>query len=400
MYLMATVVNDTTGETKRVCIEGTTLFDAVRFENGLGRGPGLTINQEDGDLIIGKILANTARTYHFKTVTGWQIVQPVYTPDYLVLVHEETRSQSTEELARRFDGLHSPGGFFTGDLQPGNRAAYSAAFAYVLTERGLTVRRDDFSGSLHVVTPKMLADAAKEQRVSNAAEQKRKAANRAFAARLPGYFLLNKSFTVASADMSLITLARDDLYAFSATLQPKKPALITDFFWLNPVNQKTNKAQNDWSQFLPLTKHIERLAQRYSWLRAWKNAGPNRRIEAQLFGTLPHNEWGEDIKKEVVPAWNDAGLGGAPYCELILRWKENAEDCWAVLYLSPPHSHETRALVTRTHVPSYATGAGAFWLDRLRISSWATSDPRECVVVSPDGQWKRLKLPLRTPLRP
>lgn len=58
-YLMVTIVNDATGETKRVCIEGVQLFEAVRKENRLGRG------KRDGNTTMRLLLDNAARTYRF-----------------------------------------------------------------------------------------------------------------------------------------------------------------------------------------------------------------------------------------------------------------------------------------------------------------------------------------------
>ena len=96
-YLMVTVVNDTTGEQKTVCLEGPQLFDAVRIENNLGHG------RKDWNKTQQLLLGNAAHTFHFTNTAAWNRVQPRYSAQTLSAVAEEFRSFATIELAKRFD---------------------------------------------------------------------------------------------------------------------------------------------------------------------------------------------------------------------------------------------------------------------------------------------------------
>ena len=385
-YLMATIVNDTTGENKRVCIEGVQLFEAVRKENQLGRG------REDWNKTTRLILDNSARIYHFTDKDAWEQVQPRYSPQMLAAVEEQFRPLSTVELAERFSYTKTRGFIKIDDKKSAKEVFdYCAAAAYVLTERGLLAGRGDAGNSLYVITPQMLAE--DDKREQSYAEQKWRsdAEGRVFAARLPGYGALVRHFRVRRPQLAEYWSG----FCFSVSLNAASPRLVNSIDWLNPVNKKTRKARYDWNQFLPIAAHVERLARLHSWLQVWKTAGPNRTIEAQMYGKSLHNEFDDDFQKDIVPAWKDAGLLGKPYCQLVLRWQEDGQGANATVYLPLPGSGEKRSLIVSSYRPRHATvtGPGLHWLDRLSsFHSFAIASVRQVVVVTPDGDWRLFTL--------
>jgi hypothetical protein len=387
---MVDIVNDATGEKKRVCIEGVQLFGAVRTESRLGRG------EADSDKTMRLILNNSSHTYHFHNPEAWRQVQPRYSPELLATVEEQFRGLSAAELAERFDYTKT-GGMIRpdGKRSPEELFAYCAAMAHVLTERGLLVGRGDFGNSLYVITPRMLAE--DDKRIRGYAEQRRRdeAVGRAFAARLPGYGALTRHFRVHRPELQ----EQWSGFGFSAALKAAPPRLVNSFSWVNPVNKKTLKARYDWNQFLPTAAHVERLARRHPWLKAWKNVGPNRTIEAQMYGRTLNTEIEDGFRTNIVSAWSDAGLRGKPHCELRLRWQEDGEGANATLYLPLPGSGENRSLIVSSYRPTHATatGPGSHWLDRLSFRSYVIADVRQVVVVAPTGEWRQITLPARHP---
>lgn len=392
-WLMATIVNDTTGETKRVCIEGIQLFEAVRLENKLGRG------KQDWKTAKRLILENAARTYRFNNPDAWKQVQPRYSPEMLARVEQELRPLSTAELAARFSSA-TKGGFIKMDdsLPFKDVIGYCAVAAYVLTERGLLAGRGDFGNSLYVVTPQMLVEEDRREEEYAQKEQRREVEGRAFAARLPGYAAVIKHFKLNQPVLDEYSQGP----CFSVTLHPISLRLVNSIDWLNPVKSQ-RKARYDWNQFLPIVGHVERLARQHPWLWKWRKVGPDRTIEARMYGRNLNSEFAGDVQKDIVPAWKDAGLSGKPYCQLILRWKEREEGANATLYLPLPGSGETRSLIVRSYWPRHdtVTGLGPHWLDRLpSFRSHAVARVRQVVVVTPGGDWKLLTLPTRWSPKP
>lgn len=399
-YLMATVVNDTTGENKRVCIEGTELFQAIRLQNNWGRG--WSGSRENWDKAKRFILGNATRTYHFTKPEAWQAVQPHYTPEMLAVVQERSKKYSTVQLAAIFAHDRHSEVVLRQNESPAEERGFFEASAYVLTDRGLLVGRGDFGNSLYVITPQMLVE--NDKREQGYAEQKRRseAEGRAFAARLAGYAALTKPFRVDRPEVGKLWLGVSvtEVDAFTAYLYAKQPRLVNSAYYLNPVD-KARKARFDWNQFLQAAAHVDRLAHLHPWLEGWKKAGPNRAIEAQIYGKNLHSELHEDVERNLIFPWKDAGLHGKAYCELILRWQERDDDGWAVVYLPLPGSGETRSLITSVHLPKEPADPPVFWLDNVLLHSDDRTNPQYfAVVVTPDGEWTRLPLPTRRPARP
>ena len=385
--LMVTIVNDPTGETRRVCLEGPQLFEAIRQQNNIGYGT------PSRAAIRRLIMDNAARTYHFRDPQAWQRVQPRYSPQMLATVQATFRGVSTADLAAQF-ARNRNGGLIT--LGDGNRDTaklfdYCAASAYVLTDRGLLAGRDDFGNSLYVITPQILADADKQRREFDASRRREAAAGLAFASRLPGYAALTQRFVVNSA-------AKDTGWreaALSVSLTPRKPGLINNVDWSNPIDSKTHQARYNGNEFLRLTEHAERLAQQHPWLAAWKATGPDRTVSLSIYGKQFHTQLDEDDLKDTQATWREAGLRGQPYCKLALRWPGTRRDRTAVVYLPPPNAGETRSLLVRSgsSLGTEKPLPPRHWLDNQIFDSFFFHDKRECIVVSPAGEWKRLALP-------
>ncbi len=93
-----------------------------------------------------------------------------------------------------------------------------------------------------------------------------------------------------------------------------------------------------------------------------------------------------------MPAWEDAGLRGKPYCQLELIWRDDGQGRVATVYLPLPGSGENRALIVSSsqsaHFP--ATVPRLHWLDSLTFRSFKV---RQAVVVTPNGDWSLLTLP-------
>ena len=85
-YIMVTVVNDTTGESKRVCIDNQALLGAEFLQNHWG--PGRAGSLVDWDKIMRAVVDNPTRTYHFTNAKAWEIVQPGYSPQMLARAQE------------------------------------------------------------------------------------------------------------------------------------------------------------------------------------------------------------------------------------------------------------------------------------------------------------------------
>lgn len=387
-YLMATVVHNATEETKRVCLEGPHLFRAIQTENQLGWG------RSSWNKVLQIILSNPTHTYKFTHPDAWQQVQPRYSPAMLVTVTEQLRSVSTVELAERFSYAKTGGIIPIDETKPPQEIFdYCAAATYVLTDRGLYVGRADCGNSLYVITPQMLAEEdALERRYAESTRRSR-AEGQDFAARLPGYRSLTRRFRVESAEVGECWPG----FCLSARLSAVTSQRVDSMYWLNPVHKKTRKARYDWHELLQLADHIEQLSQRFPWLHVWKTSGPNRRIEANLYGKTLHNELDDDFQKDIVYAWQDAGLRGIPHCQLELRWPEDEEMAVATLYLPPPNASEERSLLVSCSHPPHATVAGnsRHWLDRLSFHSFHHAALRQAVIVAPRGAWKMLTLPTR-----
>ena len=200
-------MNDGTGDTKQVCVEGTQLYGAVRTENGLGYG------NKDPQREIWLILDNAAHIYHFKNADAWKQVQPRYSLATLAGVEEEFRPLNTVELAELFSYARTEGiaaipaktrlALKIDDSSPLEKIYnYCASAAYVLTERGLLAGRGDFGNCLYVITPQMLA--ADDRRTQAYAEKDRLSAaqGQAYAAHLPGYDRLIRHFHVRQAKLA------------------------------------------------------------------------------------------------------------------------------------------------------------------------------------------------------
>ena len=399
-YLIATLVNDATGETVRGCIDGPQLFFAVRLQNKLGRGD-WGGSQASRDKTKRLILDNTARTYHFTNPEAWKIAQPRYSPEMVALAQKELSGLSVPEIAARFD-YDKTGGLVVLENTPYQTSAelfgYCAALAFVCTERGLLMGRGDFGNGLYVVTPAVLAEEDRREKERAEYQRRSDAEGVALVRRTSGYDALAKRYRIKRPDIGE-HIGRDeaeDRYTLNVTLLPKTSGVVTEFDVENPVSKTEQKARYDWSQLLPIFAHAERLAKQFAWLRVWKNSGPNRRIEAQIYGKTLNTEYERSLHEDIWPAWKNAGLRGVPYMELRLRWTENDEGANATIYLPLPNSGETRALIVASRRPPHAagtTGAGKHWLDNLSFRSDAVAENRQVIIVSPNGDWKLLSLP-------
>ena len=133
VYVLITVVDDTTGQTKTGCTTANLLLGAIHMEYGLPYDQAAVASAED------MALANSRHVFHFSKADALNNVAFHYSPQDMEAAHQLIQPLSDEQLHKAFSQR--------GELQAMSWATRDAR-ACALIERGLWVRVADMTGSL------------------------------------------------------------------------------------------------------------------------------------------------------------------------------------------------------------------------------------------------------------
>jgi hypothetical protein len=131
------------------------------------------------------------------------------------------------------------------------------------------------------------------------------------------------------------------------------PGTLDGVRWWNLL--EAGEPTSDWNQFIALFDTAEACMDRHGFLREWKQAGAERTLQIDAVGSIGFAE--RRLQSFVLVPWRDAGFGGKPEFEVLLRRKG---DWCGTIWLS---SQESGALITTMH-----SGKGDHWLDDEHVS--------------------------------
>lgn len=171
-----------------------------------------------------------------------------------------------------------------------------------------------------------------------------------FAKMLPGYAQAEKMFNIESADSGTFNSLPESFYM---ELKVRNPQKIDSVTWFNIY--KNNQPQMTWTQFIQKYRNAESLAQKQTWLAAWKKSNVANKLQICIAGANSYEE--PSLKDYVMPAWKNSNMAGVPELAIILM--RDRFTCGKV-YLS---SKEPRALLVEA-----SGGGGSHWFDKQEIS--------------------------------
>lgn len=132
-YVLITVVDDATGQSRTRCTTANLLLGAIHIEHGLA------FNSEGSTNARSMALANTSHVFHFSKPEALANIPMNYSPHDMEEARRLIQPLNDQQLHERFSAR--------GDLQAWDTATKSAR-ACALVERGLSVRMEDRSGQL------------------------------------------------------------------------------------------------------------------------------------------------------------------------------------------------------------------------------------------------------------
>lgn len=135
VYVLITVVDDTTGQARTGCTEANFLVGAIQREYGLANDTAADANARN------MALANTSHVFHFSRPEALANVAFRYSPHDMEVARQLIQPLTDEQLRAGFADR--------GELQGMSDAAQDAR-ACVLIERGLRVRMADITGKLRL----------------------------------------------------------------------------------------------------------------------------------------------------------------------------------------------------------------------------------------------------------
>ncbi|HEY4212800.1 MAG TPA: hypothetical protein VGM84_15060 [Steroidobacteraceae bacterium] len=136
VYVLITVVDDTSGRSKTGCTTGNLLLGAIHMQYGLAYDMAGVASARNS------ALTNTSHVFHFSKAEALTNVAFRYSPRDMEVARTRVRSMSDQRLR---EGLGP-----RGELQSSSDAEHDAN-ACALVERGLWVRMADRSGELMLV---------------------------------------------------------------------------------------------------------------------------------------------------------------------------------------------------------------------------------------------------------
>ncbi len=133
VYVLITVVDDTTGQARTGCTKANFLVGAIQREYGLAGDAAADANARN------MALANTSHVFHFSRPEALANVAFRYSPHEMEVARQLIQPLTDEQLGEGFSAR--------GELQGTSDAAQDAR-ACALIERGLSVRMADLTGKL------------------------------------------------------------------------------------------------------------------------------------------------------------------------------------------------------------------------------------------------------------
>ncbi len=143
-YVLITVVNDWTKETRLICTVAPFLLGAIHRE--------LQISYEDAGIrkVLEFALSQKDRIFHFSREDALKNIQSPYNEKNLAEMRVALKDLSDEEIRKGFKGDGKGLDKLYIDLPDKLYSAYRDAIAHVLLERGLLPRRGCRAGNLTV----------------------------------------------------------------------------------------------------------------------------------------------------------------------------------------------------------------------------------------------------------
>ena len=135
VYVLITVVDDTTGQARTGCTEANFVLGAIQREYGFGSDAAADTNERN------MALANTSHVFHFSKPEALANVAFRYSPHDMEVARQLIQPLNDEQLREGFTDR--------GALQTSS-AATEDARACALIERGLRVRMADVTGKLEL----------------------------------------------------------------------------------------------------------------------------------------------------------------------------------------------------------------------------------------------------------
>ncbi|MCW3062461.1 MAG: hypothetical protein JWQ02_4282 [Capsulimonas sp.] len=296
-YVLITIADDNTGQSRKCCVATKFLVGAMMSERHLDYSNG---NEAK---VRHTIIINQARAFHFSNTKALDNVRPRYSEELLSAVRRRMAQYSDAQIVKRFRSRNTSEFYHSFGKSDGwDRLDY--AVAHVLLERGFFVRSGDFFDGVHVYT---VQDIQKEQEMYEDGERQIKENNikaNSVARQIPGYGDVTKYFTISSPSFSDNGLPSD---AFDCWLTRPGSFLVGDARWTNPV--VVHKTVYSWSTFLKNYRTASHIAMRQPWLARWKRQYSGS-ITFISFGDSTHE--GPDDIASAKKAWRKGGLKGSP----------------------------------------------------------------------------------------
>ncbi|WP_125206281.1 hypothetical protein [Capsulimonas corticalis] len=297
-YLLVTIVDDTTGKSRKCCICATFLEGAVMTQMRLPD------ELQSMDKAARTIIENKSRTYHFSNPKALANVEPRYSEEQLAAARERLKPYTNEDLLGRPQSDQSR-------LKLNSLGLARDAVACVLLERGLYARLGDVPGGVYALSPKDIAD--EQRQFAKWRENARQESWRAhtLACHLDGYHALAEKFVLVDSDIGDINLLQ---YSLCSDMTRRGPALVDGARWYDPIINE--KPKYDWNTFLENYHRSGVAAARQAWLSAWKRKSHGSLGFTSFGGSGMEN--GDDMAI-AIKAWRRGGLVGLPRFQYDLR---------------------------------------------------------------------------------